>query len=1252
MQVTHTFFLAGLFFIRTLHAFCQSPDPVIQWDNTIGGNGNDRLTAVCITSDGGYVLGGNSDSGISGDKTEASSGSADMWIIKLNAAGAIEWQNTIGSSAYDYVAKVVQAIDGGYLIVGYTTGGISGDKTEAAVGGNDYWILKLDATGNMVWQNTIGGTATDTPVDVLALPSGSFIIGGTSNSGISGDKTVAGYGNDDYWLMKINAGGSILWQRDFGGSDIDKLTRVLQDGSGFLLLGYSKSNISGIKTENTNGGYDFWVIKINASGDILWQNTIGGDGGDILSDAVQMADGGYMFFGTSASDISGDKSEISYNQEYIYFEDIIFKDSQDFWIVRTDASGNVLWDKTLGDHDLDQDVVDVVQLESGRLLLASYRSWTLSSSDYYVQCIDTLGFPVWSDYYFGNSGFEDSEDMLTAAVAVPGNGFLVAGLSKNNAGFDKSENATAPDKYDYWILKIGQDTCIAHPYYFDIDQDTYGGNYAGSACEMDMQLPYIMNNDDCDDRFSTIYPGSPEYCDGMDNSCDGIIDEGLISCDPGPELLFEHAYGGEGPDYITDMHATVDGGYIIGGYTASQTGDFDTNYGEEDYFLIKTDASGNLQWQKTYGGSGRDVLHSVYQTADGGFIVGGESLSGATGVKTEPSYGSFDLWILKLDALGNIIWQKDIGGNLSDSKGLVIPTSDGGYMIQASSSSGISGLKTEMNYGSSDYWVIKLDATGNIVWQNTIGGSGFDVATSVIETSDGNFLLGGYSRSGISGEKTNPNYGSDDYWVIKINATGSILWQQDLGGSNTDDLSSMTESGDGNYIVVGNSSSGISGNKTEASISSDYWLVKLNANTGGVIGQRDIQAEGYDKCNSIVRTPDNGYLLLGYSASEAGFEKNEPAQNAYWDWDLGGSFYAGYDYWLIKIDSITQIEWQMDLGGGGDDIGISVAMHADGSFAIAGYSNSGDSGDKTFPLHQHIMEVGAWPDDLIYHSDQDIWLMCFHPEVCVPSEEICNAMDDDCNGIIDDGVVESISIMADGPLVFCQGGTVGLHATYTGASVQWKKNGVNIPGATLPDYTASIKGMYSCVTSSDCGTATSTTLNVNVQKNPSAMITALGPTTFCAGGSVVLNANTGAGLSYQWYKNAVPVPGATTFSYTATEEGIYKCQVIKTASGCSKFSNGIHVVVPCRQGEEGAVSSALFPNPNNGSFTLSIQNAMRGDYFIEVRNASGSIVLVQQFDSNSNTFQLHIDLPDVPSGMYYLNCSGPNLQEEQIIVVE
>lgn len=419
-----------------------SQDPAIIWQKTIGGNDADILNTIEPTSDGGYILGGYSFSDISGDKTENSNGSIDIWIVKINDSGSIEWQNTIGGSNEDYVNVVKQTNDGGYIVIGGSDSNISGDKTENSRGGLDFWILKLDNVGNIVWQHTYGGDQPDFDTFGQQTADGGYIIGGYSDSGVSGDKTVPSYGQRDYWLLKLDSNGSIVWQKAFGGSLVDRLEATLQTADGgYILGGYSNSPASGNKTENSQGGSDFWIIKLDSDGNITWQNTIGGSDSDVLRDLIQTTDGGYLAAGYSKSNISGDKTENS-------------RGDFDYWVLKLDATGNITWQKTLGGQWEDY-LRDVKQLADGSYMLAGSSFGPISGDktensnggyDYWLLKLSSSG-SLLSQNSIGGSLDESGTYILPTS---DGN-FIMACSSKSDISGDKGNNSKGSE--DYWVFK-------------------------------------------------------------------------------------------------------------------------------------------------------------------------------------------------------------------------------------------------------------------------------------------------------------------------------------------------------------------------------------------------------------------------------------------------------------------------------------------------------------------------------------------------------------------------------------------------------------------------------------------------------------------------------------------------------------------------------------------------------------------------------------------------------------------------------
>ena len=434
----------------------------IEWQNTIGGSGVEFLNYTQQTSDGGYILGGRSNSGVSGDKTEPSKGDYDYWVVKLDATGNIQWQNTIGGDDADWLQSVQQTTDNGYILGGWSKSNISADKTENSQGASDFWVVKLDSIGNIQWQNTIGGDSTDNLYSLQQTTDGGYILGGFSISSISGDKTEYSIGGSDYWVLKLDASGNIQWQNTIGGYENDNLYSLQQttDG-GYILGGRSMSNATGDKTENSQGLDDYWVVKIDATGNIQWQNTIGGNSWDELESIEQTSDGGYILGGSSDSDNSGDKTENS-------------QGDFDYWVVKLDATGNLQWQNTIGGDNWDK-LKSIQQTTDGSYIFGGYSSSNISGDktensqgnyDYWVINIDSIGNILWQNTIGGLY----AEALSSIKQTIDG-GYIIGGQSVSPISGDKTEDSQGNN--DYWVIKLTDKyNLIDGKMYADVNNNT------------------------------------------------------------------------------------------------------------------------------------------------------------------------------------------------------------------------------------------------------------------------------------------------------------------------------------------------------------------------------------------------------------------------------------------------------------------------------------------------------------------------------------------------------------------------------------------------------------------------------------------------------------------------------------------------------------------------------------------------------------------------------------------------------------
>ncbi|MFC5271775.1 T9SS type A sorting domain-containing protein [Adhaeribacter terreus] len=438
--------LAGMF----LSAYFGLPSdlkaqttPAISWDKALGGGDGDNLTCFGQTSDGGFILGGNSASGIGGDKSQVHFGNGDFWIVKTDANGNKIWDKTFGGSAYDMLVAVHQTSDGGYILGGYSNSPVSGNKTSPYRGGGyDYWVVKTDANGSKVWDKSFGDSGWDQLAALAPTSDGGYLLAGESDSPMSANKTQASKGSADYWLVKIDANGNKSWDKTIGGSSGDYLTTLKAAPGGFILGGYSGSNVSGDKTQGSQGSYDFWLVKINTAGSKVWDKTYGGPQEERLRRILPTSDGGYLIGGSSYSNTGGDKT--SPTKGYI-----------DMWVLKLNGQGNKTWDKAYGGGDEDV-LTDIAELPSGELIFSGYSRSGITGdkteavrggNDYWLVKTDNSGNKLWDKtiggnlYEFGGHLIQTSDGSL-----------LIGGYSESYPSGEKTSPGNGEN--DMWLVKL------------------------------------------------------------------------------------------------------------------------------------------------------------------------------------------------------------------------------------------------------------------------------------------------------------------------------------------------------------------------------------------------------------------------------------------------------------------------------------------------------------------------------------------------------------------------------------------------------------------------------------------------------------------------------------------------------------------------------------------------------------------------------------------------------------------------------
>ncbi len=443
----------------------------------------------------------------------------------------------------------------------------------------------------------------------------------------------------------------------------------------------------------------------------------------------------------------------------------------------------IKWQKSFGGPGIDK-CNAIQQTADGGYIIAGETSSTSGditlnngTTDFWVAKIDTAGVLVWQKS-LGGSG----DDRANAVIQASDGGYLVAGTSNSPVSGD----VTAPKgQYDVWVVKLTSTGSVS-----------WQKNYGGTA-----------------------------------------VDE---------------AYA---------VQQTSDGGYIIAGDSRSNNFDLTVNNGSSDFWVIRIDGSGVIQWQKALGGSGTEIAYSVQQTADGGFVVSGQSNSNNADVSG--NNGGVDMWVVKLSSTGAIQWQKCYGGTGTDISYAIRQTVNG-YIIGGKTDSNNGNVSG--NNGAENAWVVNISATGSINWQKCYGGTGFDGCSSIQQTTDGGYIFTGPASSNTN--DVSGNHGSYDYWVVKITATGTLSWQKCLGGSSSDSSMGIQQTSDQGYVVAGRSASS-NGDVTNAKGLDDFWVVRfMGVSTPTTPATGINEASTSNELFSIFPNPAKGLVSISSSHSE------------------------------------------------------------------------------------------------------------------------------------------------------------------------------------------------------------------------------------------------------------------------------------------------------------------------------------------------------------------------------------------------
>ncbi len=625
-------------------------------------------------------------------------------------------------------------------------------------------------------------------------------------------------------------------------------------------------------------------------------------------------------------------------------------------------------------------------------------------------------------------------------------------------------------------------------------QKSYGGNKNETACSIDKTTDggYVIAGNTATNNNGDVGPSK------------GKTDFWVIKINADGGLVWQKVFGGNSDEGAQAVKQTQDGGYLLAGTVSSTNGDVSGNHGMQDFWVLKLDANGNLQWQKCYGGSSNEIAYVLALTSDHGCVVAGTTYSSDGDVTGNHSTG--DYWIIKIDSVGNLQWQKAYGGSAFDFAHAIAASDDGGYIVSGYGRSNDGDVSCTV-YGQEDLWILKLNHSGNIVWQKSYGGTGGEGASAIEQTSDGGYIVNGITHS--SNVDVTDSHGEHEAWVVKIDSAGNLQWKECLGGIDTENGNDIYQTTDGGFILAVSADSQ-DGNLTVNHGGHDFWIVKITS-TGSIEWQKSLGGTLDEEPYSVIQCNDGNFMIVGYSNSS--------------NMDVSGN-HGLSDFWVVKVAAQTQKTFYADLDGDGYG---NLNSQTVACTAPMGYvSNFSDCNDSNSNIHPN-------------------------------QSDLCNGVDDDCDGYSDEnGLTASISPLAT--ITICSTSSLQLRcmSTSPGYSYQWYKNNSVIAGATNSTCYVSTEDFFHVVITSGACIANSPETSVRTIE-PVAAITPTGTTTVCPGRSVNFKVSDDWWMTYQWYNSQGAIAGATNAKYTATAPGAY--YVIKSdIAGCNLRSDSSMLV--------------------------------------------------------------------------------------------
>ena len=766
------------------------------------------------------------------------------------------WIATLGGTGDDYGYGIAVDASGNVYVTGFTA--------SQGAGGNDVLITKYDTSGAIQWQRSLGDANSDFSRGIAVDDSGNvYVVGQTSSQ------------SNDVLIAKYNTSGTIQWQRSLGGAGSDGGFAIAVDASGNVYVG-------GQTSSQGAGGADALIVKYNTSGTIQWQRRLGGANADYCNSIAVDASGNVYAAGYTLSQGAG---------------------GVDVLIVKYNTSGVIQWQRSLGGANADYSFGIAVDVSSNVYVTGYTNSQGAGNFDALIAKYDTSGTLQWQRSLGGTSNEEGKSITVDASgnVYVTGytqvsgindvlivkydtsgtlqwqrrlggagsdGGFAIAVDASGNVYVTGSTNSQGAGSFDALIAKLPGDGSLTGSY----------GNLTYAATTLtDSARTLTSATATLTEAATTLTSATTTLTDAATTltSTTAII----------PVAYWIATLGGAGGDFGRSVAVDTNGNVYITGTTTSQ------GAGSNDGLIIKYNAHGVIQWQRSLGGADLDVVYGIGIDASSNVYVAGFTISQGA--------GSYDVLIAKYNSSGTIQWQRTLGGTNADiGQGITVDASGNVY---------VTGYTFSQGAGSADVLIAKYDTDGTIQWQRCLGGADIDIGYGIAVDDSGNVYVAGYTTSQTAG--------LDDVLIVKYNASGTIQWQRRLGGASVDMGYGISVDSSGNVYVTGYTQSQTSGVQ-------DVLVAKYN--TSGVIQwQRGLGGAGNDQGTGIAVDASGNVYVTGQTTSQGA---------------------GGNDAIVTKYNTSGGIIWQRRLGGTAEESGAGLEVDDNGNVYVTGYTGSQGSG--------------------------------------------------------------------------------------------------------------------------------------------------------------------------------------------------------------------------------------------------------------------------------------------------------------------